>query len=112
MPGIHHHGPVIAAPHRIPYSKRNLSVEFPVHDVMKGLRPILLRCLGLLLGVGLMGCGEKKEAKVIGGDDGIEMPAPLPSAENLEKLRKDGEKNAENFDKELTAFAKKLIANK
>ena len=34
------------------------------------------------------------------------------SAENLEKLRKDGEKNAKNFDKEITDFAKMLIANK
>lgn len=34
------------------------------------------------------------------------------SAENLIKLKKDGEKNAEVFDKDLTAFAKKLIANK
>ncbi len=34
------------------------------------------------------------------------------SAENLEALRKDGEKNAKNFDKKLTAFAKMLIANK
>ncbi len=34
------------------------------------------------------------------------------SVENLQKLQKDGEKNAENFDKELTRMAKLLIANK
>ena len=34
------------------------------------------------------------------------------SADNLEKLRKDGEKNASNFDKELTAVAEMLIKNK
>ena len=33
------------------------------------------------------------------------------SAENLTKLKNDGEKNAKNFDKELTAFAEKLIDN-
>ncbi len=34
------------------------------------------------------------------------------SADNLEKLRKDGEKNAANFDKELEAVASLLIKNK
>ena len=34
------------------------------------------------------------------------------SMENLNKLRKDGAKNAEIFDKELTKFAKMLIDNK
>lgn len=34
------------------------------------------------------------------------------SAENLKKLKNDGEKNAAIFDKELTDFAKMLIANK
>jgi len=34
------------------------------------------------------------------------------SHENLVKLKNDGEKNAENFDKELTAFAKLLVQNK
>lgn len=34
------------------------------------------------------------------------------SAENLEKLKNDGEKNAAAFDDELTKFAKMLISNK
>ena len=34
------------------------------------------------------------------------------SLKNLEKLRKDGEKNAELFDRQITDMAKQLIANK
>jgi hypothetical protein len=34
------------------------------------------------------------------------------SQENLVKLKNDGEKNAKNFDKELTAFAELLVRNK